>query len=88
MWTLCNELRTRDLTCLGNVRQQEELNSTIDAIFEQKPHDRLMAHCDSLYFWKRGKEMICSMKVHRKINRITGAAYIEVNIQHANININ
>lgn len=81
MWQHRNEIRHKDIQVRENERQQDELNRIIDEIFSSKPHERLMRHCDNLYFKKHSKETIREMKVHRKSNWITGAKLILKNYE-------
>jgi hypothetical protein len=77
MWNHWNALWHRDTQRRVSTHQQDELNRLIDDIFDsKKPHDRLMAHCDQLYFKKHSKDKICDMKIHRKNNWIAGAQLI------------
>lgn len=76
MWKCRNDMRNRDKSQSDLAIQQGELNTLLEEIFDKKPHDRLMAHCDSAYFRKHSKDTIRSMTVHRKTNWITGAKLI------------
>lgn len=81
MWAIRNKIRHTNGNSQERQRQNDELNSEIDRIFEKKPHDRLMAHCDIRFFRKHTKESVKSMKIHRKTNWISGANLILLKYQ-------
>jgi hypothetical protein len=76
MWEARNALRSKTVNHLEKFRILNDLNNDIDLIFNQKPHDRMMAHCDSSYFRKHSREQLKALKLHKKINWITGARLI------------
>jgi hypothetical protein len=76
MWQMRNELRNLRAQTINREEQTIAMNTDIDNIFHAKPHDRLMAHCDSAFFKKHSQEQVKAMKVHRKKNWIVGAKLI------------
>jgi ribonuclease HI len=86
LWKVRNQVlhNTRDPLTLQ--RQHNELNATIDNIFQRKPHQRLMSHCDNLYFSKYTQTQIKHMKLHRKTNWITGANLILTKYERSTTN--
>jgi hypothetical protein len=76
MWHKRNSLRSHKEQTIEKEERNRVLNQEVDAILGHKPHDRLMAHCDRIFFRKHSGEQIKAMKEHRKKNWITGAKLI------------
>jgi hypothetical protein len=76
MWATRNQVLHNTLDNHVHLLQHDVLNEQIDIIMAKKPHSRLMAHCDNMYFLKHTKEQITNMKLKRKENWIAGAKLI------------
>jgi hypothetical protein len=76
MWMTRNQIlhKTTDLVTLN--QKHEELNTIIQEIYERKPHQRMMAHCDNLYFSKYDRAKLTNLKLQKKTNWIAGANLI------------
>ena len=63
--------------------QHKELDEIIDNIYERKPHQRLMSHCDVSFFRKYDKDKVKKFKVKRKTNWVTSANLILTKYERA-----
>jgi hypothetical protein len=76
MWTVRNRILHSKETREQLTTQHEALNKIIVQIFAVKPHPRLMAHYDNIYFVKHEIKTIKGMKLHRKYDWVEGAQHI------------
>jgi hypothetical protein len=76
MWGVRNRILHNTEDSLTSLQKHADLNNIIDAIFKQKPHQRMMAHCDVLYFNKHNKDQLRNFKLQKKLNWIAGANLI------------
>jgi hypothetical protein len=82
LWNTRNQILHQS-TNFDTTLQHTEINSLIEQIFLRKPHSRLMAHCDNLYFNKHPPEQLKKMTLHRKINWVAGANLILTKYERA-----
>jgi hypothetical protein len=76
MWHTRNHILHRYNENFTKKETANELDLLIDDLYARKPHSRLLAHCDNVYFNKHGKDRVKKMTLRRKINWIAGANLI------------
>jgi len=66
MWLVRNDaLHHAEDSAACNAKRHDELKEEIDAIFENKPHDRLLPHADVAFF-KNKKELSKKFKERKR----------------------
>lgn len=76
MWNTRNKILHNTTDPVTLRRKHAELDGIIQTIYNRKPHQRLMAHCDNLYFRKYDRAKLTTLKLQKKTNWITGANLI------------
>jgi hypothetical protein len=83
MWQTRNHILHRSTENVTVKEHAKELDSMIDEVYARKPHSRLLAHCDNIYFTKHGKERVKKMTLRQKIKWIAGANLIMIKYDRA-----
>jgi hypothetical protein len=83
MWATRNRIlhNTNDTETLR--LKHLELDGIIQDIYQHKPHQRMMAHCDNFYFGRYDRDKLKHMKLQKKTNWIAGANLILTKYERA-----